>query len=541
MQSKDSEDAGYLDLSDSSTGQAWMKILLIRPPAKFAPGTIPPLVSLPLGLLYIAAVLQRGGHSVSICDAQVNLDQPVTKAPDGTMHMGWSWEAVGNEIAERRPDIVGVSCMFSAQFPNSFKTAEIVKAVDSRILTVVGGSHPTMVPRDFFPAGSPVDMTCLGEGEQVMTEIADALRQGASLDGIAGTAFLKEGELRVNPPRPLLRDLDELPLPAYHLINLEHYFEMNARGFFGRPVRPRSGCERAASMVTSRGCPFNCIFCSIHLLMGRPWREHSAPYVLAHVEHLVKAHGIKHIHFEDDNLSFDPVRFRDIITGLKRIDPDLTWDTPNGVRVDTLSRELLVECKRSGCSYLVFGVESGNQQVLDRIVEKRLDLGTVVKAASWCHEIGLDAMAFYVVGFPGESVAAMQDTVNFALDLQKKYGVLPGLFVATPLPGTRLEKVFLERGLLEAPLSADQLARMTQGDVVLGGDTFTEAELRGVLRRFRRGYRWIFVRNTLLFLFLNPGAVVRLTRRVFLLKGAMPVKRTVLNALRFPSDLKKTT
>jgi radical SAM superfamily enzyme YgiQ (UPF0313 family) len=339
----------------------------------------------------------------------------------------------------------------------------------------------------------------------------------------------------------MLRDLDELPLPAYHLVDLERYFKMNAWGFSGRPVRFRPGSERAVSMVTSRGCPFNCIFCSIHLHMGRPWRHHSSVYVLRHIEHIVRKYGISHIHFEDDNLSFDPERFREIISGLKRIDAGLTWDTPNGVRVDTLSRELLTECKSSGCSYLIFGVESGNQQVLDHIVEKRLDLETVVRAASWCREIGLDAMAFFVVGFPGESVAAMHDTVDFALDLLKRYDVAPGLFVATPLPGTRLEKIFLERGLLAGPLSADQLARLTQSDIVLGGDTFTEADIRGVLKRFRRGYLWIFIRNSLLFFLRNPGAVIPLARRVFLQRRAIPVKRALVNALRFKSDLKTTT
>ena len=316
-------------------------------------------------------------------------------------------------------------------------------------------------------------------------------------------------------PRPRIEDLDDLPLPAYHLVDMEAYFRLDKQGYNGRPVGHGKGSKHAVSDISSRGYPFDCVFCSIHLPMGRKWRAHSVEYVGRHIEYLISKYGVRHIHFEDDNISANVKRFKGLLEALQNLGNVFSWDPPNGVRVDTLSKEILRDCKRSGCVYLVFGVESGNQSVLDRIVGKKLDLDTVTKAAAWCREISLDAMSFFVIGFPGETRRDMKDTADFALRLQREYDVNPGHFVATPLPGTRLERICIEKGLLEREPSPDLLAKITRGAEVLDGDTFSAKDVREMRDKFLKGYKRNVATNLAAFFARNPGAVSVFTREVF--------------------------
>jgi len=311
---------------------------------------------------------------------------------------------------------------------------------------------------------------------------------------------------------------------------MEHYFQLYEAGFADRPLPFQKDSHRAVSVVTSRGCPFNCIFCSIHLHMGRRWRGNSAEYVTRHIGLLVQNYGIKHIHFEDDNISFNINRFEGIIRGLSEF--NITWDTPNGVRVDTLTEQTVKKCQESGCTYLVFGVESGNQHVLDSIVDKRLDLSAVYDAATWCRNADLDAMAFYVIGFPGETPDDMRETVEFALELYRDYDVKPNLFLATPLPGTRLEKILLDKKLIDAPLSTEQLAAMTQGQFRVDGGTFSRADVEQVMRRFVSGYRRQLIINAMRFLISRPYAVFRLLMVICSFNSPMSLANRLFSALQ---------
>jgi len=491
-----------------------LRILLLRPPATYPSGAARPSVGLPVGLLYVAAVLENAGHAVEILDAQVNVEVPVSRDPAGRTRLGLPWEEVASRVRERRPDIVGITSLFTSQAENAVRAAEVARSAAPAALIVVGGNHPTVRPDDFFSKTDAVDIVCMGEGEYTMREIAEAVREERDVSRIPGTAVRGGDGARYNPARPPIGNLDELPFPAYHLARMEEYFLLHQRGFTDRPVAASRGAERAVSVITSRGCPFNCVFCSIHLHMGRKWRAHSVGYVLNHLDHLVSKYGVTHVHFEDDNLSASPRRFRELLEGFVRSGNRFTWDTPNGVRVDTLTKEIVGDCVRSGCSYLIFGVESGNQKVLDGIVDKKLDLEDVKRAAAWCREAGLDAMSFFVIGFPGETPQDMRDTVDFALGLQRNYDVSPGLFVATPLPGTRLEGIFLERGLMEGALTPEALSKMTQGASVMDGGTFTADDVREMRKAFLRGYRRNFARNFASYVARNPLSVPALLRGV---------------------------
>lgn len=508
-----------------------MKILLVRPPAKYVKGSAKPAVSLPLGLLYLAAVLEKNNYTVEIYDAQVNLHRPIFQDSGGIIHMGDKWEAVEEEIARRKPDLVGITNSFTTQFDNAIKAAEITKKINKNTIVIVGGNHPTVQPKDFFHKTETVDIVCMGEGEYTLLDVAEAYAGQRNWKNILGTAVREGNNIKINPTRPYIQNLDSLPLPAYQSIDLECYFLLNKINFSDRPFWRYPGSERTISLITSRGCPFNCIFCSIHLHMGDRWRCHSIEYVLKHLELVVSKYNVRHIHFEDDNLTLDAQRFQGILNGLRQRKIDITWDTPNGIRADTLTKELLQESKKSGCTYIILGVESGDQRVLSEIINKSLDLTKVIKVAQWCKEIGLDAMTFFVIGFPGETLRDMKKTIDFALELMSKYDMTPTIFIATPLIGTRLYEVCQEKGYLRKEPSSDNLAMVTGGggeESLVETKDFGPVEITAMMRRFIQGYKIIFLRNILLFMLKNPALLPKFIKKLWLLKQQLGFKPALL-------------
>lgn len=519
-----------------------MKILLIRPPARHIKGSAKPSVSLPLGLLYIAAVLEKNSYAVQLYDAQASIDAPFYYDSDGIMQVGDNWETVKKQIISHKPDLIGISNLFTAQFENAIKVAEIAKRVNKNIVTVVGGNHSSVKPEDFFLKTEAIDLACIGEGELTMLEISAAYRDKKSLEDISGTAVKKDGRVKINGLRPYISNLDELPNPAYHLINLEDYFYLNAKGLGGRPMWRYPGSEKTISVITSRGCPFNCIFCSIHLHMGNKWRFHSAENVLKHLELIISKYKVKHIHFEDDNLTLNTQRFKEIIDGLFSRKIKITWDTPNGIRADMMSKEILQAGWESGCTYIILGVESGEQRVLSEIINKQLDLDKVIKVASWSKEIGLDTMAFFVIGFPGETIADMKKTVQLALKLMKDYDIWPTIFMATPLIGTNLYNICLEKGYLRKELSSENLAKSIGGsgeDLMVQTEDFTPEQVSMVMKDFIRGYKAIFLRHFLLFMLKNPFLWVKFIKSVWSLKREIGIKRAITETLSLKNCFKR--
>jgi anaerobic magnesium-protoporphyrin IX monomethyl ester cyclase len=451
-----------------------MKVLLINPPQTFFPGSEPPAGNLPIGLMYIAAVLQRGGYQVEILDAFMLGDGEFIQAEE-TITVGLSFEQIKQEIQNRKPDVVGIAGPFTCQIGNALETSKVVKEVNINIVTVLGGPHVTLVPKEVLEETQSIDIVVTGEGEYAMLEIAQYLEGKKPLNSIQGIAYRNSTEITVNLSRPFLVNLDELPYPAYDLVDMEKYLSPRKIGY-------RSFQDRAISMITSRGCPFNCCFCAVHLHMGQGFRAHSAKYVLDHIEYVVDKYKVKNIFFEDDNLTLDLKRFEAICDGLIERKIKIGWETPNGVRADCLSLELLKKMKKSGANSVFVGVESGDQQILDNVVCKSLDLNKVVEFAKNSQEIGLKTGAFYIIGFPGETKQNMQNTIDFALNLKRKYDVGMHLFAATPSYGTRLYEECKAKGYLPADLTWNSFAqaRQAKGLPLITTNEFTPTEVKDI-------------------------------------------------------------
>ncbi|MCW4028336.1 MAG: B12-binding domain-containing radical SAM protein [Candidatus Bathyarchaeota archaeon] len=475
-----------------------MKVLLINPPQTFYPGSEPPAGNLPLGLMYLAAVLQKNGYQPEILDAFMAA-QDFQKTGE-TLSVGLPFEEIKREIQKRKPDIVGIAGPFTSQIENALKVSALTKEVNPNILTVVGGPHVTLVPEEFLSEAKNVDIAVMGEGEYALLEIAQAHEGKKDLGDILGIAYRQNGVVTVNPRRPFLQNLDELPYPAYDLVDMEQYLGDKKIGY-------RSFQNRAISMVTSRGCPFNCCFCAVHLHMGQAFRAHSANYVLEHIQFVVDKYDVKNIFFEDDNLTLDLDRFESICDGIVARKIKIGWETPNGVRADRLNMELLKKMKRSGCKSVFVGVESGDQQILDNVVCKSLDLNRVVEFAKNAKEIGLKTGAFYIIGFPGETKENMQRTIDFALDLKRKYDVGMHLFAATPSYGTRLYDECKAKGYIAADLSWNSFAqaRQTRGLPLITTDEFTPQEVKDLAANAMAQYKKIHLIN----LIKNPSKTLR--------------------------------
>ncbi len=460
-----------------------MKVLLINPPQTFYPGSEPPAGNLPIGLMYIAAVLQKAAVRVEILDAFMG-NGSVFREEGETINVGIPLRQIKEEIEKRRPDIVGIAGPFTCQIGNALEISKLTKQVNPEILTVVGGPHVTLVPREFLEEAKAVDIAVCGEGEYAMLDVAQAFEGKKQLSEIQGIAYRQNGKVIVNPTRPFIENLDELPYPAYDLVNMEEYLSPKRIGY-------RSFQNRAISMVTSRGCPFNCCFCAVHLHMGRGFRAHSAQYVLDHIQYVVDKFRVENIFFEDDNLTLDLKRFEAVCDGIIERNIHIGWETPNGVRADCLNLELLKKMKRSGAKSIFVGVESGDQQILDSVICKSLDLSRVVEFAKNAKEIGLKPGAFYIIGFPGETKENMQRTVNFALELKRKYDVGMHLFAATPSYGTRLYEECKAKGYLPADLTWNSFAqaRQAKGMPLITTNEFTPAEVKDIAAKALAEYK----------------------------------------------------
>jgi magnesium-protoporphyrin IX monomethyl ester (oxidative) cyclase len=464
-----------------------MKVLLVNPPQTFYAGSEPPAGNLPIGLMYIAAVLNKAGYQVEILDAfMMGAD---AQAQSEVVTVGLSFEQIKHEIMQRKPDIVGIAGPFTCQIENALQTSVAAKEADPRILVVMGGPHVTLVPQEFLAQTRTVDIAVMGEGEFAMQEIAEHYEGKKALRDILGIAYRENGTVVVNPRRPFIDNLDALPYPAYELVDMEKYLT-SKMGY-------RSFQHRAISMVTSRGCPFNCCFCAVHLHMGMGFRAHSAVYVLDHIQYVVEKYGVQNIFFEDDNLTLDLKRFEAICDGIVERKIKIGWETPNGVRADRLNMALLQKMKASGCKSVFVGVESGDQQILNQVIGKSLDLNKVVEFAKNAQEIGLKTGAFYIIGFPGETKENMQRTVDFALELKRKYDVGMHLFAATPSYGTRLYEECKAKGYLPADLSWNSFsaARQAKGLPLITTDEFTPAEVKEIAAKALAEYKKIHLLN----------------------------------------------
>jgi magnesium-protoporphyrin IX monomethyl ester (oxidative) cyclase len=422
-----------------------MRICLVNPPHVRPITWGIPRIFPPLGLAYIAAVLEPD-HDIHIIDANGEGWRNPKQIENDILYCGLELKEIGDRISRFNPDICGITVPFSVANSISIQIADIIKGIDPNIPVILGGPHPTVRPLQTLKNES-VDYVILGEGEHTIVDLLNTMSSNAPVNDVKGIGFKDNGTARITERRKYITDMDSIPFPARHLLPMKEYFAAYKEGRASQLMYVLH--ERWTTLFTSRGCPFHCIFCSINLTMGRKFRPRSPENVLSEITQLVDNYGIRHICFQDDNMTADPKRAKQIYEMMVKNKLDITWTAPNGIRADTLDSELVVAMKRSGCKRVSLSPESGVQSVVTKIIKKKMDLRQVENAVTLLNSEGIKVDASFVIGLPGETKEDIWNTIHFALKLKKLGMESAGINMATPLYGTELYEQSVKNGYLK--------------------------------------------------------------------------------------------
>ena len=385
-------------------------IVLINPNANVEVMKRLDITTPPLGLGYLASVLRKEGFKVKIIDDAVE-----------KLGLNKLLNKVKNAL------IVGITST-TPTFNAALKYAQKIKNRFPEIFVVLGGVHVTFMPYDALKHEF-VDAVCTGEGEYTLKEVAERVERGKTLEGIKGLIYKEDGKIIDNGKREPVQDLDSLPFPAYDLMPLDRYTVLGHR-------------MEHFPMISSRGCPFGCRYCSSSLFMGRKFRARSAENVVDEVEWLVNEFKAQYIAFSDDTFTLNRKRVEEICREIVNRGIDVEWSCSS--RVDTINRSILEKMKRAGCSAIYYGVESASPAIL-RYYKKKINLDMVEKAVKLTKEFGIMTICSFIIGSPYETKEDMKATLRFALKLDPDYAQFS---ILTPYPGTEIYEEAKEKGLL---------------------------------------------------------------------------------------------
>lgn len=423
-----------------------MKVLFLHPQLKkYDQPRLPPL-----GLLSIAAVLEKEGHQVWVLDLNIVPN-------DLEKFLAW------------KPDIVGITAT-TPLIKEAWRLAKICKK--KKLPVILGGPHVSALPEESLKKGM-VDVVVRHEGEQTMKELC---RVWPRFTKILGISYVRNGRVIHNSDHPLIKNLDNLPFPAYHLLG-------DISGYSTpQPVLTRQ--KRTLTLVTSRGCPYHCNYC-YKGVFGDIWRAHSPEYILDLWEYLVKEFEIKEIGVQDDTFNLDPKRVEKICDGLLKRKIKTSWTTAQGLRADRITKFLLAKMKKAGFYRTGFGIEAGSQEMINKM-GKNLDLAKAAEAIAFCKKLGIESMGYFIIGNIGENEKTIQETINFAIKIDPD---IAHFVIATPLPGSPLFEQIKREGKF---LITDwNLYGYTQGRCY-----FEHGEVKKELveKMWRKAYRKFYLR-----------------------------------------------
>lgn len=360
-------------------------IILVTPFPKNASGINEATVSQPLGIAYIAALLEKEGFECHIIDANI---------------LRLENDKVVKKIIDINPGIVGISINVVTGLDGLDLTRRIKeKAKD--ILVILGGPQANICVEENLKS-SGADAVVFGEGEITMLEIAKRYKENSQdvFKGLKGVIYRRNNEIIDNGPRERILDLDSLPHPAYHLLPKIQLYLTRARK------------KPAASIITSRGCPFECIYCNKNIF-GNRLTFLSADKVIDLIDMLVNRYSVRQIDIYDDNFTADKKRVNQIFDEIIKRKYDLAINLQTGIRADSMDRDMVFKMKKAGVFKIGFGVESGSPAML-KIAKKELDLNKVLEARRLSKEAGIMTYAFFILGLPGEDAKTLQETIDFA-------------------------------------------------------------------------------------------------------------------------------
>lgn len=399
-----------------------MKVLLINPPYNEVYSEIKRVegVNPPIGLAYLAAYLRANNIEVEILDAhalQIGLKELETKPVDY--------------------DVIGVSSM-TPSLDSSLKVLRIVKKINPLCKTVMGGPHISAVPIETMNCHPEIDFAVIGEGERTILELVRAIQNEEVPINVNGIAYKKNGKIKLTPTRDFIENIDELPFPAYDLLPIDKYYQHLHHASLGKnvPIKP------FMILCTTRGCPYNCSFCASEVIWHRRVRFRSAANVLSEIDILINEYNIRVLDIGDENFLLNKKRLNELLDGLIERNYDIHFKCMS--RVDHVNMEILQKLKRAGCYLIRYGVESGNQEMLNRM-HKDISIDQIKRAFVLTKKAGISSSASFIIGHWGETKQSVRDTIELA---KKINPILANFFIAIPLPGTELYNIAMEKNLI---------------------------------------------------------------------------------------------
>jgi radical SAM superfamily enzyme YgiQ (UPF0313 family) len=374
-----------------------VKILLINPPTTFsqiygdwdlsALDTYSP----PLGILYIASYLRKYNHDPIVLDLEaLKLD----------------FNTLSESISLINPDVIGITSM-TINFMNAQKIASLMKANFQSVPIIIGGPHLSATPIETMSKYSVFDFGVYGEGEITFLEIVEKLKIKEPITNVKGLIWRNgENKITINEPRPYIENLDDLPYPAWDL--LENFPQRYPLSILESKRLP------AASIMTSRGCPFHCTFCD-NKIFGTKVRHFSADYTIRMINHLIENYGIKDLMILDDNFLLNRNKLFDICDTIIKNKLDLTWYCMG--HANTMTEDRLRKIKEAGCWFIELGIESGNDEMLQKI-RKNTTKKEIAQAVIMAKKAGLKTKGNFIFGFPGDTVKTLEESTKFALDIK---------------------------------------------------------------------------------------------------------------------------
>ena len=358
----------------------------------------------PLGLAYLAAVVRKYNK----CDVKI-FDLGLTPKVKIYKEI--------REILQFKPDVVGITAMTNVYY-NACKIAQMLKNSQHSIKIVMGGPHVTIFPMDAIK-NEFVDFVVVGEGEKTFVELIDAIENKKSFAHIKGLVYKEGDKIVQNAARELISDLDKIPFPARDLLKLEHY---PLRTYDGKPM---------VTMITSRGCPFNCSYC-YKGIFGNIYRKRSAENILEEIKYIVNKHNYRCIYFIDDIFTLDKERLKKLCELILKEKLSIEWQCLS--RVDTITKDMLTLMYEAGCRQIHYGIESGNENILKN-VGRETPLNMIRDVVKWTKQAKIRVKGYFMIGLPGDTVATALQTIRFAKELELDDVMFS---VTTPFPGTAL-------------------------------------------------------------------------------------------------------
>lgn len=391
-----------------------MKILFIKPPNQHTPHVSPVLA-----FGYLSSVLKKQGHEVSVLNCVIDKLE---------------YKEIEDCIREENPQIVGLQ-IFTCDFSSAKNVMQIAKKINSNITTIIGGPHSSDDYLEVLNDYPEADFGFRGEAEIGITGLFKHLESPESIkiEDIKGLIYRDNGDIRFNE-RGIVNDLDELGCPDWDIIDPRVY--PKPQGTFTR-------CINTAPLISSRGCPYNCMYCSISLVMGKKLRKRSAAAVVDEMELLNKKYDVEEIQIWDDNFTLDRQRTMKICQMLIDRKLNIYWAVPNGVRLDSLDAELLKMMERSGCYSFSVGIESGSPRIV-KLMNRDVSLNTIEEKVKLIKkESKIRVTGLFIMGFPTETLEDLQMTLDFSLKLPIDRAQFSDF---TPHPGTKAFNMLLDSG-----------------------------------------------------------------------------------------------